>query len=185
MCYVNFYLAATVCTNISNIIILRTYLHLSLYCLLLFPPAPSCSWWWVWSVRTSSSLYKRNRYSVLPKQNSRHDRRAWLGWSLGPHQSLWIIPIPTSKVGMEPGPHQSLWIVPFPHQRLGWSLGPHQSLGIVPIPTSKVEVELGATKTFGFSQFPHQRNVCTEGWLGRHALRSILGKYWGNLDLYV
>ena len=35
--------------------------------------------------------------SVLPKQSSRHDRRAWLGWSLWLHQSLWIIPIPTSK----------------------------------------------------------------------------------------
>ena len=35
--------------------------------------------------------------SVLPKQNSRHDRRAWCGWSLWPHQSFWVIPFPRQR----------------------------------------------------------------------------------------
>ena len=38
-----------------------------------------------------------NVISVLLKLNSRHDRLAYFGWSLWPQQSLWIIPIPTSK----------------------------------------------------------------------------------------
>ena len=33
----------------------------------------------------------------LGRKNLRHDSRAWLGWRLWPHQSLWISTIPTSK----------------------------------------------------------------------------------------
>lgn len=34
----------------------------------------------------------------FPRKNSRHGGRTWFGWSLWPlHQSLWILPIPTSK----------------------------------------------------------------------------------------
>ena len=41
----------------------------------------------------------RGRFEPVfsPKLNSRHDRLAYFGWSLWPQQSLWNIPLPTSK----------------------------------------------------------------------------------------
>ncbi len=37
-------------------------------------------------------------YCIFSEKSSMHARRAWYGWSLWPHQSFWIIPIPILRI---------------------------------------------------------------------------------------